>query len=187
MIKRLIGVIGAAAALAVFATPAHADQPKSASVTTPMHIVGYDRAVAEAHGYTIKTDAQGREYSVKSGSNVAVVTPNTTISGNCGSSTVTFVNIGNHQAKLGTSFALSGIDGYAVDFHWHVDFIDNYGASYKEWGGGLDLRRTWAGSFTFTSRGAGIAWAELSTGSFAILEDGGVCYSGGPVAETNIT
>src|ERR1700754_2965341 len=57
--------------------------PDGARVTVPMTITGFDATVAKAHGYTIRTNAQGQQYSVKSGA-AAAVSPNGVIDGNCG-------------------------------------------------------------------------------------------------------
>ena len=59
--------------------------PDGTRVTVPMTITGFNAAVAKAHGYVIRTDAQGREYSVKAGTPDAV-SPDNTVYGNCGSS-----------------------------------------------------------------------------------------------------
>jgi hypothetical protein len=46
--------------------------PDGIRVTVPMTITGYNAAVAKAHGYVIRTDAEGRQYSVKAGASHAV-------------------------------------------------------------------------------------------------------------------
>ncbi|MFI0937694.1 hypothetical protein [Streptomyces sp. NPDC021020] len=184
--KRIIGAAAAVAALAIPTMPAHAADSTTTTVTRGMQIVGYDRSVATAHGYTIKTDSEGHEYSVKNGS----VQPNTSVTdpGDCGSSTATITHIGNHQATVSTGFVLSGIDGFAVDYNWNLSVLDNWGQTPHHWGGGLATRRSWSSQpFNFKSAGAGPAWAIVESGSsYAILIDGGVCYSAGPAAEDYI-
>jgi hypothetical protein len=176
----------AVAASAPAAVPAHATDATAETITTGMHIVGYDRAVAAAHGYTIKTDSEGREYSVKNGT--MQPQKSVTLSGDCGSSTATITHIGNHKATIATGFVLSGIDGYAIDYNWNLDVLDNWGTTRHHWGGGLASRRSWSSQpFTFTSAGAGPAWAIVDSGSsYAVLIDGGLCYSAGPAAEDYI-
>lgn len=55
------------------AAPVDQDGPTATSVEVGLVFKGYDKAVAEAHGYTIKTSPAGFEYSV-----VKDATPNRT-------------------------------------------------------------------------------------------------------------
>jgi hypothetical protein len=85
-----------------------------------------------------------------------------TLPGNCGSSTVTFVPIGNHQARMGTSWV---VDAATIGFDWKVDFFDNYGSPNQTWGQPFCGPSSWATSFTFTSSGSGDATAQVRTHS----------------------
>lgn len=86
MIKQLAVTAGALGLAVTGVTSAQAQpaQPHTTTITVPMHLVGYDPAVAKAHGYVIKKDAQGLEYSVKAGANPQTIKPNNTIPGDCG-------------------------------------------------------------------------------------------------------
>ena len=163
--------IGAAT---MIAAPAHAATTEAPAqvVVSPMHIVGYDRAVAAAHGYEIRVGANGQEYSVKQGE----VTPYNTIPGDCGKSWVYIYPKGGHKADIDTGF---DVNTPAVDFSWDVRVHDDWGTSIKSWGHVLLAQHNWEGVNHFKSSGAGYVDARVISG-FAILANGGVCYSEGP-------
>src|ERR1700760_546612 len=111
------GVLATAAVMAagaVQALPAGASTaaPAGTRVTVPMTITGFDATVAKAHGYTIRTNAQGQQYSVKSGA-AAAVSPNGVIDGNCGTSYIYEYAVGNHAVDIQTGF---NIDAPAVAY-----------------------------------------------------------------------
>jgi hypothetical protein len=54
-------------------------------ISSPMKIVGFEQAVAAAHGFTVRTDRAGRQFEVSSAGQAV---PNGSVSGNCGSSYV---------------------------------------------------------------------------------------------------
>lgn len=98
-----------------------------------------------------------------------------TVTGRCGSSTITFVPLGNRKARMGTSFFVTPA---AVDFQWRIAFIDDFGASRQSWSGPLTpARQNWSTSFTFTGGGGWTTASQVTPYSLAILNNGNVCYS----------
>ncbi len=156
--------------------------PDGTRVTVPMTITGFNAAVAKAHGYTIRTDAQGRQYSVKSGAGDAIG-PNNVIDGNCGSSYIYEYAVGNHAVDIQTGF---NITTPAVAYYWKYWMRDGGGTSSHSHGGGLALRTSWSDDERWGALTPGYATSWVDTGSDALLDNGGVCTSGGPSASTDI-
>jgi hypothetical protein len=156
--------------------------PDGTRVTAPMTITGFNAAVAKAHGYSIRTDAQGRQYSVKAGAADAV-SPNNVIDGNCGSSYIYEYAVGNHAVDIQTGF---NITTPAVAYWWKYWMRDGGGTSSHTHGGGLALRTSWSDDERWGALTPGFATSWVDTGSDAILDNGGVCTSGGPSASTTI-
>jgi hypothetical protein len=156
--------------------------PDGTRVTVPMTITGFNAAVAKAHGYTIRTNAQGRQYSVKSGTADAVG-PNNVIDGNCGSSYIYEYAVGNHAVDIQTGF---NVNTPAVAYWWKYWMRDGGGTSSHTHGGGLALRPGWSDDERWGALTPGFATSWVDTGSDAILDNGGVCTSGGPSASTTI-
>jgi hypothetical protein len=148
---------------------------------TPLHVSGFDRTVATQKGYEIRTDAAGREYSVKSGvASSGAVQPANVIDGNCGDSWVEFVATGHLNGQLGTGFDL---DSVAVTYKWRVAITDQVGVGTKSWGGPLAARKTWSAVLDTHSGSRGAAFAQVVVPySAAILASGSICTSGGPTA-----
>jgi hypothetical protein len=118
------GVLGAGA-------PAIADTvaPHTVTTTAPMVSRGYDAKVAEANGFTIVTDADGTQRSVPvtdaAKAIVASAKPSgvhvlNTVSGDCGSSTVTAVYAGNAKVTVVSSYRVRLT---AVEQQWHVNAV----------------------------------------------------------------
>lgn len=80
--------VGASSASPPLRLPAGA-----AAVRGDMHVVGFDATVAKAHGYQVRTSADGRQYSVRIGM-AAAVSPDNQVGGNCGFSYVYEYGIG---------------------------------------------------------------------------------------------
>jgi len=86
----VMALIGTTQAVPANASSVHAraaaspSSPRTVRITVPMRIIGFDAAVAKAHGYVIHTDSHGRAYSVKAGT-ASAATPNNRVYGNCGS------------------------------------------------------------------------------------------------------
>jgi hypothetical protein len=167
------------------AAPAHAQAASSAAVrvvkvTVPMKIVGFDAAVAKAHGYVIRTDAQGRQYSVKAG---AAAIPGNRVYGNCGDSWLYEIAVGNHAVDIRTGF---DVNTPAVAFYWKYWMHDRGGTSSHDDGGGLAFRNTWEADDRWGALTPGPANAWVDSGSDAILDDGSVCVTAGPADSTTI-
>ena len=156
--------------------------PDGTRVTVPMTIVGFNAAVAKAHGYVIRTDAQGRQYSVKAGA-PNVVSPDNTVYGNCGSSYLYEYAIGLDQVDIKTGFT---VNTPAVAYWWEYSMRDGGGTSSHTRAGGLAARPGWDDKERWGALTRGPARAWVVSGSDAILVNGDVCTSGGPSDSTTI-
>ncbi|MGH3932417.1 MAG: hypothetical protein ACRDTF_20855 [Pseudonocardiaceae bacterium] len=171
----------AAVATATPVTDSSAAQESSKTASRPMTIAGFDPAVAEANGYEIRTDAQGRQYSVKRGTLTGAEPLSEgggRVDGDCGFSFVKINGIGNNTARLETGF---GVRAPVNAYEWHVSIIDTRGVSTQDWGPvpgpgtpGLTLVRDLPGLAT------GEVDAQVLSSSRVMLSDGAFCYSGGP-------
>ena len=195
-IRRIAAVSAVGAALAVAGATAATAQA-AATTTTPaaatsqhgeglsMKIVGFNPAIAKAHGYEIRTDAQGRQYSVKIGAKgaAAAVTPDNSLSGNCGTSYVWYSAIGNQAATLDTGF--SGLPEPAIAYTWKVSVTDAVGTGVVSWSGGLALRASWEGTSVTHHSTTGYSYAKVTTG-LVTLDDGTYCATLQPSASTTL-
>lgn len=200
---RLLTAFGSAAALAVgltvLASPASAAPDRAVTAATPagvadagssrqltsLTVAGFDRKVAAANGYDVRTRPDGREYAIKRGATTGgVALPANEVEGNCGSSWVEFDATGNLRAQLGTGF-----DVYlpAVTYQWRVTITDQVGVGNVNWASRLNPhRKSWAAVTTTRSGARGSAFAVVATPySLAVLENGALCRSGGPTSYTN--
>ncbi|MBR7833689.1 hypothetical protein KDL01_10465 [Actinospica durhamensis] len=201
------GAFAAVLALAVVAGPAASAQAASTGsaaakssatstiattsyVTAPAKIIGFDAAIAKAHGYVIKKDAQGREYSVKaseaglSQSALALQPQNeVTLSGNCGSSFMEYTAIGSKKATVYTGFSLVGSSAYYYD--WDVAVTDSAGTGTEEFYDYLDSDWSWSTIWLTSHSVTGYSTARVVYG-YAYQLDGGICYSELPAASTTL-
>ncbi len=178
------------------ATNAAADHSRAQSqrtaevvVTARMHVVGFDAAVAAAHGYVIRTTPAGQQYAVKEGSSAVSVTPEDVSVGDCGISYVYEYGIGNRAVELYTGFSVEyeGVTA-VVDGHWQVRLSDRGGTSFKNWNVPATANGIWQVDQVVGGLTRGPAQAKVvSAASWALLANGAVCYSGGPSATTTIT
>jgi hypothetical protein len=148
-----------------------------------MHSIGFDASVAAAHGYEIRTGPDGKQYSVRKGAS-AYASPFGVVSGNCGTSWVWEDGIGNSSVSLDTGY---NVYTAVVSRQWRVVLDDNGGESTQNFSGGAtsaywDDPRTVRG----LTRGPASAHIRSNGSNFAILDDGNVCYSGGPSDSTTI-
>lgn len=185
--RRAAGVLMASAAVAALMTAGAAGTASAApqttrSVETAMTIGGYDPAVAEAHGYEIRTTTSGLQYSVKKGTAPSEVSTQDIVHGNCGSSWVYETAQGGLRVWLETGF---NVIAPVTQSSWNVTLVDRGGRSnqpYPSWTGGpYWASNRYAGGLT-----AGPASATVNPGSFAVLTTGAICYSGSPRATTTI-
>ena len=191
-------VVGATAAVAFALLGAAgpvmaASTSTTATTTTAMYSGGWDAAVAQAHGFQLET-INGQTVSVPvtaaakqlvSSSNSlssSAIKPDNTVTGNCGSSTVTTIYEGSGRVKVLTSYI---VRLPSVDQSWYVTLTSVGGAFLDEMNfSGLNGSTHWVGA-PQTSPASTIAEqggdAQVTFGSFAILDDGDVCFSGGPI------
>src|SRR5689334_5318598 len=113
----LVSVLLAAAAGGATAAAAATTPRSTITTVTAMHVIGFDKTVAQANGYEIKTAGDGKEYAVAAGD----VSPANVVSGNCGFSYVYEYGIGNRAIELYTGFSV--VRG-AVDYSWRVQLDD---------------------------------------------------------------
>jgi hypothetical protein len=178
-------VIVAVAGLGVLGSvsTASAETHTGRLVYTAMHSAGFDANVAAAHGYEIRTTADGKQYSVLKGA-ADNVTPFNVVTGDCGRSWVWEDGVGSARVLLDTGF---NVYTSTVGRQWNVILDDNGGTSTQGFSGGAtgaywDSSRTVGG----LTRGPGYAHINSNGSNFAILSDGNVCYSGGPSDSTTI-
>jgi hypothetical protein len=159
------------------------DASPGTSVVVPMRVTGFDAAVAKAHGYEIRTDAQGRQYSVKAGSNAAPA-PDNQIDGTCGSSYIYVTGAaGPRTLSVDTGF---NVIFPADSYYWRIWLTDNGGVSTHSWAGGLFLDTGWEHKEKYSGMTPGPGYANVDLNSDAILVDGEVCTTGGPWASALI-
>ncbi|MFF2820483.1 hypothetical protein ACFVT9_33780 [Kitasatospora cineracea] len=215
-----IVAVGALALAAAATTPAvavtkaatAAEPSASAPVEVALEFKGYDKAVAQAHGYTIKTSPQGFEYSVINNATPAqdqaaqakaairwgkaapttapgLVHPNDygdIFSPTCGTAWISGNAVGNLSVDISTGFTLLPGDK-AIFYFWKVYLADPGGTSHLQWGPtGLADRNSWAGHKTVGGLTVGNATATVSTESYAVLIDGSSCNAGPAIAHYGI-
>lgn len=157
-----------------------------------MRVVGFDPAVAEAHGYRIVNLSDGRQASIPQSKVAAAQSGdyrplgNQTEWGDCGNSFIEFNGTGsNLQAYLRTGF-YSNIP--AIAWTWLVEIDDTAGTSYQSYGGALAGQNEWSSSEDLRTLTYGIATGfVVADRSNATTLAGTVCSSLGPVTTTAIT
>lgn len=185
--RRWATVAAATASAVAFAAPAIADTAPAPtpgwSATTQMSAHAIRSAVLSGET-ALATLNDGKVVSISRGTyeawNKIKDQPKAqqTLPGNCGSSTITFVPVGNRQGKMATSFVTNAP---AASFDWNVSFVDNFGASHQRYGDAFYFSSSWASPvFTFTG-GGGPTRAHVETpDSSALLVTGVLCSSLGP-------
>ncbi|WP_406639179.1 hypothetical protein [Amycolatopsis sp. WGS_07] len=149
-----------------------------------MTVARFDATVAAAHGYEIRTNPDGTQYSVRKGAQ-AGLPPANVVTGDCGRSWVWEDGIGHLRVRLSTGFF---VRLPTVSRSWDVTLDDNGGESTQPFSSGFPSDRFWNEDRTVPGLTAGPGYAVVRGGgaNFAILVDGAVCYSGGPSASTTI-
>jgi hypothetical protein len=142
--------------------------------TTLMKVTGYDPEVAKANGYEIRTDPQGRQYSVKVGTPTGM-TPANEVSGNCGVSWIYEV-------------AQGGVIAIAVSFEWKYWMGDPGGVTSHTHSGPLSSTdwHTPPDYWSHLTAGSASSWVDTSGHAWAILNDGRVCVGGNASDHTTI-
>jgi hypothetical protein len=162
-----------------------ASEPDSTeTIEMPMVVVGYDREIAEEHGYEIRTSPDGTEYSVLKGTPESVtparagaIQPMGVVTGDCGSS---YVNIYNPAARRYTTTTGFGVYTAAVGYTWSVNVVGpNYNYTHR-WHGALALNKVFHMSSSarqVTNRGD---YTAKATG-WTTHVNGAICRSLGPI------
>lgn len=162
-----------------------------------MHAVGFDAAVAKAHGYQIVTYANGDRQSVPIDprSNLpksVIVHPRPAVQpggrarpaantdyaevwGNCGRSWIRVGQTGVNQVAVASGF--SNTPATAFFWSWDVSLSDRNGTSHQTYSGAIfddKAARVWTGLNQF-----GFTFDRVAKGG-ATLIDGTICNSGNP-------
>lgn len=174
-------------------TGSDADAVQTVMMTRPMHIVGYDAAVAAANGYKIVTDAQGIQHSVKIGSAGVVPDAVPVKVGACGSSYV-FFNAAGHRstnpryvAVVSTGYDLVGPDvAPGVEGNWTVHVTDRAGVGRLFWGSAANRTFYWNATVDTFHSVTGYSTAAVDTSSWVLMQNGGFCTSSGPWDSTTL-
>jgi hypothetical protein len=180
-----------AALAAPAASTSTATAPATVEVTQAMHITGFNAAVAKAHGFEIRTNAQGQQYAVRIGAPLnASVTPNTpVVTGSCGQSFMYYNAIG-HRATA-PRFMANYTSGYRVILptiggQWVMYFQDRAGIGVITKNGATNGTPAWSNSGTTYHSLSGRSEAWVTTSSWVMLDDGLICTSEGPSDITNL-
>ncbi|CAN00463.1 hypothetical protein DOU17_10190 [Clavibacter michiganensis subsp. michiganensis] len=173
-----LAAIAASTCVALPAQAASRDETPIAGTyaSAPMSFRGYDSSVAEAHGYRIVTNSDGRQTSVPVSAEArrqAVL--DNVAPGDCGSS---FVN----AAKLSND-TLAVTTGYKVPFTvaektWRVNAVSVFSSHTFPWDG--PSGGAWSAQAAATLVGPGVAVVPLT--AHVVVVNGRVCYSAGPTA-----
>jgi len=156
-----------------------------------MNVVGFDAAIARAHGYKIVTYANGDQQSVPV--NPASRLPKSPILrhgrgmvpansdydkviGNCGTSWIAVMQTAPGQVQMASGFGVSSSP--AVGYSWTVSLSDANGTSQQSASGSLWFRNSWARSWNNLNQH--IYTFDLVQSGLADLEDGTICYAGRP-------
>ena len=111
--------------------------------------------------------------------------PDGIVYGNCGSSYITLTDKPNHYpVAMQTGFTVIAA---AIGYSWSASVSGPDYAYEYESGGPLDFDSSWNGGYQSSeNQAAGVYFAAVDpTVSIAVLWDGNVCFSGGPVQRGN--
>lgn len=109
-----------------------------------------------------------------------------TVHGNCGSSFIELANKGDGSPlHLLTGFT---VILPAVDYSWHGGVSGPSSFKYTiNFGGALAFDESWEGQHTTTNNWPHGTWSgAVSQASYADLDDGDICYSGGPAVSGHL-
>jgi hypothetical protein len=100
------------------------------------------------------------------------------VGGDCGFSYVELDPEGVGYYRVRTGFH---VNDWATEYHWKVNVAGPNVNRHHTWGGPLRARRDWRGSRRGDIKSEGYHEATVvPPESYALLWNGGVCYSGGP-------
>jgi len=150
-----------------------------------------DAYVVKQADYTTCNNQQGTTatrnscYSAHKG-----VSPADTIGGNCGDSY--FYMSGSSGTSNRAYYYVSGFDNLpheAISYNWEVDVNGPNSYSHSDrFAGGLDFRSSWeTGTVSVPVSTSGYYYGSVyGLNSIAVLFTGGVCFSYGPQADSNV-
>jgi hypothetical protein len=157
-----------------------------------MNVVGFNAAIAEAHGYKIVTYPNGDQQSVPVNPSSHLpkspilkhdrgIHPDSNsdynrVIGNCGISWIAVLQIAPSQVQVASGFTVSSSP--AVGYSWTVSLTDANGTSHQSESGTLFLRSAWAHTWTRLNQ-HGYTYDYVESG-LANLEDGTICHAGRP-------
>jgi hypothetical protein len=157
-----------------------------------MNVVGFNAAIARAHGYKIVTYANGDQQSVpvNPGSHLPKspilrhdrgLRPDANsdynkVIGNCGTSWIAVRQTGPGQVQVASGFGVNSSP--AVGYSWTVSLTDANGTSQQSASGALFLRTSWGRSWNNLNQH--IYTFDYVQSGLADLEDGTICYAGRP-------
>lgn len=170
-----------------------------------MMIIGFDREIANQHGYEIVdlpdgvtasvpfdrvADAIAGRYRPEVGVLPTNYAPNDVgfglLEGDCGVSWVQLGALGASSAELVTGF---DVVAPIVSMNWNVGIHDNGGSSNQhfEQSQGFTMGNGWRSEFRMLGLTPGPADATVEWfTSYALLANGWLCFSLGPIAITTI-
>ncbi|MFY1693360.1 hypothetical protein [Plantactinospora sp. WMMB782] len=145
-----------------------------------MQRVGVNHEIATAHGFEVRVDSNGVEYSVKKGESTLFGE----VPGECGRSFIylTAVDKTRHYTSIYTGFTLNAGRSGAILVTWGISILDSYGVSTRNWEDPAASVHFWAKTHGFTAGGRTRVTASVLYGSNAVLWDGTICFSYGPTA-----
>lgn len=157
-------------------------------IDVEMQAVGFDESVAAAHGYTIVTDGDGTQRSVPvtaeaHAAEAAIARKHalgraTVVAGSCGTSRIVITDsTGFRTAGISTSF---NVNRPAVGYSWFVDVTGGGTSVRRTFSGALASRTSWQHTFAHSVPKAGSYIASVARTSNAVLNNGTICFSGGP-------
>jgi glutamyl endopeptidase len=189
-------LMAATPAIAAPGTPARpAASATTTTITTPMTLVAVTRLVKAAPSATGQAEVQlanGDVIAIPAADVAGVLaraaraTP--AVKGNCGTSRVAVKEKSDdHPVEMTTGFTVTVA---AISYKWQVTMTgpDKYSHTYNA-GGGLMLRKSWAGSYSSPAdepQGEYAAKVVVSN-SFAVLANMTICHSLGPTAKAALT
>jgi hypothetical protein len=155
-------------------------------VSAPMSVAYFDHEVATANGFEIRVDSAGNEYSVPITDHARASLKETagdvsafgTVKGPCGTSTLLIARSGPEAVRIGTAFRVFA----ATDWHvWNVSLVNSFGAWNENFDGG-PTSGTWDAEHEKNIRSSQGVTAQVTPGSYAVLVNGAVCFSGLPTS-----
>lgn len=196
----IAAVAAPSTAQAVVSTPSPA--PATDTVETPMYIDSFDAAVADANGYELRKDAQGRLVTVEKGAPIetgtvlpanlpgtgqvtapGTVFPMGVVAGNCGTSFLYITNPSSLTFKVRNGFS---VNTPAVAYTWASTATGPGYAHTKRDSGPLALRSSWVNEWSRTISASQRGSYFASANGIATLANGTRCASAIPTDISDI-